>query len=111
LLEAHLLAEGLGTLLRRRVKEALGELREPDSTETEVMAVGKADQLLEADPLDASHLFFDELWMIDRAHKGDQAWRNDGRRPCGDHAGGGPDHADFAEDSEKKREQTKKLLI
>ena len=67
LLEAHLLAQGSGTLLRARVKEALGELREPDPTETEVVAVSKADELLEADPLDASHLFFEELRMISRA--------------------------------------------
>lgn len=67
LLEAHLLAQGSGTQLRQRVKEALGELREPDPTETEVMAVGKADELLEADPLDASHLFFEGLRMISRA--------------------------------------------
>lgn len=67
LLEAHLLAQGSGTQLRARVKEALGELREPDPTETEVVAVSKADELLEADPLDASHLFFEELRMISRA--------------------------------------------
>ncbi len=67
LLEAHLLVQGSGMMLRQRVKEALGELREPDPTETEVMAVGKADELLEADPLDASHLFFEELRMISRA--------------------------------------------
>jgi hypothetical protein len=67
LLEAHLLAQGSGTLLRARVKEALGEVREPDPTETEALAVGKADELLEADPLDASHLFFEELRMISRA--------------------------------------------
>jgi len=67
LLEAHLLAQGPGTLLRARVREALGELREPDPTETEVVAVSKADELLEADPLDASHLFFEELRMISRA--------------------------------------------
>lgn len=67
MLEAHLSAQGSGTLLRQRVKEALGELRGPDPTETEVMAVGKADELLEADPLDASHLFFEELRMISRA--------------------------------------------
>jgi hypothetical protein len=67
LLEAHLLAQGSGTQLRQRVKEALGELREPDPTETEVIAVWKADELLEADPLDASHLFFEELRMISRA--------------------------------------------
>ena len=67
LLKAHLLAQGSGTLLRARVKEALGEMREPDPTETEVLAVGKADELLEVDPLDASHLFFEELRMISRA--------------------------------------------
>jgi hypothetical protein len=67
MLEAHLLAQGSGTQLRQRVKEALGELREPDPTETEVVAVSKADELLEADPLDASHLFFEELRMISRA--------------------------------------------
>ena len=67
LLEAHLSAQGSGTMLRQRVKEALGESREPDPVETEVMAVGKADELLEADPLDASHLFFEELRMISRA--------------------------------------------
>lgn len=66
LLEAHLLAQGSGTRLRARVKEVLGEAREPDPTETEVVAVGKADVLLEADPLDASHLFFEELRMISR---------------------------------------------
>jgi phosphoenolpyruvate carboxylase len=53
--------------LRVRVKEALGELREPDPTETEVVAMGKADELPEADPLDSSHLFFKEMRMISRA--------------------------------------------
>lgn len=53
--------------LRERVKEALGELREPDLIETEMAAVGKADELLEADPLDSSHLFFEELRRIGRA--------------------------------------------
>jgi hypothetical protein len=67
LLEAHLLSQGSGMLLRTRVKEMLGELREPDQTETELMAVGKADELLEANPLDASHLFFEELRMISRS--------------------------------------------
>ena len=67
LLEAHLLAQGSGTQLRQRVREALGEFREPDPTETEAVAVSKADELLEADPLDASHLFFEELRMISRA--------------------------------------------
>lgn len=53
--------------MRVRVKEALGELHEPDPTETEVVAMGKADELPEADPLDSSHLFFEEMRMISRA--------------------------------------------
>lgn len=67
LLSAHLLAQGSGTLLRARVRETLGEMREPNPVETELVAVTKADELLEADPLDASHLFFEELRMISRA--------------------------------------------
>jgi len=67
LLEAHLMKQESSPRLRERVKEALGELREPDPGETEALAVIKADELLEADPLDASHLFFEELRMISRA--------------------------------------------
>ena len=67
LLEAHLLRQEPGSRLRERVKETLGELREPDPAETEAVAVGKADELLEADPLDSSHLFFEELRRIGRA--------------------------------------------
>jgi hypothetical protein len=67
LLEAHLLKQEPGSRLRERVKEILGELSEPDPAETEAVAVGKADELLEADPLDSSHLFFEELRRIGRA--------------------------------------------
>ena len=67
LLETHLLKQESSARLRERVREALGELREPDPAETEAVAVFKADELLEADPLDASHLFFEELRMISRA--------------------------------------------
>lgn len=67
LLESHLTKQEPGSRLRLRVMEALGELREPDPVQTEMAAVGKADELLEADPLDASHLFFEELRMIGRA--------------------------------------------
>lgn len=66
LLEAHLLRQEPGPRLRERVKEALGELREPDPVQTEMAAVEKADELLEADPLDSSHLFFEELRRIGR---------------------------------------------
>jgi hypothetical protein len=67
LLEAHLLAQGSGASLRVRVKEALGELSEPSLIETERAALEKADELLEADPLDSTHLFFEELRRISRA--------------------------------------------
>lgn len=70
LLETHLLKQEPSSRLRERVKEALGELREPDPAETEAVAVTKADELLETDPLDASHLFFEELRMISRALRG-----------------------------------------
>lgn len=67
LLEAHLLKQESSARLRERVREALGEMHEPDPAETEAVAVFKADELLEADPLDASHLFFEELRIISRA--------------------------------------------
>jgi hypothetical protein len=67
ILEAHLRAQGSGARLRERVKEALGELSEPSPIETERAAVEKADELLEADPLDSTHLFFEELRRIGRA--------------------------------------------
>jgi hypothetical protein len=67
LLESHLTKQEPSSRLRLRVMEVLGELREPDPVQTEITAVAKADELLEADPLDASHLFFEELRMIGRA--------------------------------------------
>jgi hypothetical protein len=67
LLKAHLRAQGSGARLRERVKEALGEMSEPSQAQTEMTAVEKADELLEADPLDSTHLFFEELRRIGRA--------------------------------------------
>jgi len=67
LLETHLTKQDPGARLRLRVMEALGELREPDPVRAEMEAVVKADELLEADTLDSSHLFFEELRMIGRA--------------------------------------------
>lgn len=67
LLDSHLAKQEPGSRLRLRVMEALGELREPDPVRTEMAAVEKTDELLEADPLDSSHLFFEELRMIGRA--------------------------------------------
>jgi hypothetical protein len=67
ILEAHLRAQGSGARLRERVQEALGEISEPSPVETERAGVEKADELLEADPLDSKHLFFEELRRIGRA--------------------------------------------
>jgi hypothetical protein len=67
LLDDHLLKQEPSTRLRERVKEILGELREPDPMATEIAAVEKADELLDADPLDSTHLFFEELRRIGRA--------------------------------------------
>lgn len=69
-LEAHLLTQESGARLRARVKEILGEAAEPSATETEIVAVGKADELLAADPQDATHLFFEELRRVGRALRG-----------------------------------------
>lgn len=67
LLKSHTAKQETGSRLRLRVMEVLGELREPDPLQTEIVAVEKADELLEADPLNASHLFFEEMRMIWRA--------------------------------------------
>jgi len=67
LLESHLIKQDPGSRLRERVKVALGEWREPGPAEIDAMALVKADELLEADPLDSSHLFFEELRRIGRA--------------------------------------------
>lgn len=67
ILQAHLAVHGSQTRLRDRVREMLGESREPAAAEVEVAAVLKADVLLEADPLDSTHLFYEELRRIGRA--------------------------------------------
>jgi hypothetical protein len=67
ILQAHLAVQGSQTRLRERVREMLGESREPAAAEVEAAAVLKADVLLEADPLDSTHLFYEELRRIGRA--------------------------------------------
>ncbi len=67
LLEAHLLAQESGPGLRERVKEMLGESGEPSAAQIESLAVEKADELLMIDPLDSTHLFYEELRRIGRA--------------------------------------------
>lgn len=59
-LRAHLLSQGSQNSLRERVKEILGEVV---SVSTEQMAnvVQKIDELLEIDPSDKRHLFYEEM--------------------------------------------------
>lgn len=59
-LKAHLLAHGSQNSLRARVKEILGEAV---SVSTEQMAgvVRKVDELLEIDPSDKRHMFYEEM--------------------------------------------------
>lgn len=59
-LRAHLLSQGSQNSLRARVKEILGEVV---SVSTEQMAnvVQKVDELLEIDPSDKPHLFYEEM--------------------------------------------------
>ena len=67
MLEAHLRSGESGARLRLRVKELLGEIAEPSATSTEIEAVEKVGELLQLDPLDSTHLFFEELRGIGRA--------------------------------------------
>lgn len=67
ILKAHLAVQGSQTQLRMRVKEMLGEIMEPSAMLTEVVAVERVDELLEMNPLDSTHLFYEELRRISRA--------------------------------------------
>lgn len=67
LLEAHMLAQESGARLRERVKEMLGESVDTSASLTEFVAVEKADELLEINPLDSTHLFYEELRRIGRS--------------------------------------------
>jgi hypothetical protein len=59
-LRAHLLAHGSQNSLRARVKEILGEIVSV-STEQMVGVVRKVDELLEIDPSDKRHFFYEEM--------------------------------------------------
>jgi hypothetical protein len=65
ILQAHVAAQGSQTRLRARVKELLGETAH-DHVSSEGMAgvLAKADELLEVDPGDTRHLFFEEMKRI-----------------------------------------------
>ena len=60
LLRAHLLARGSQNSLRSRVKEILGEVVTVSSREM-AGVVQKVDELLEMDPSDKRHLFYEEM--------------------------------------------------
>lgn len=62
ILQAHLAVQGSQTRLRARVKELLGEAEhERISSEGLAEVLGKADELLEVNPGDTRHLFFEEM--------------------------------------------------
>lgn len=60
LLKAHLLARGSQNSLRARVREILGEITTVSSREM-AGVVQKVDELLEIDPSDKRHLFYEEM--------------------------------------------------
>ena len=62
ILEAHLAVQGSQTRLRARVKGVLGELKEPEITAQAMSeAVVVVDELLEVDPGDSRHLFWEQM--------------------------------------------------
>ena len=65
LLKQHLAVQGSQTRLRSRVKELLGETdAQSVSAENMSQIVGHVDELLEIDPQDARHLFWEEMKRI-----------------------------------------------
>jgi hypothetical protein len=61
LLRSHLAVQGSQTRLRERVKELLGESKQPEVSEGLASVVVKVDELLEVDPGDARHMFWEEM--------------------------------------------------
>ncbi len=62
ILNQHLAVQGSQTRLRARVKEILGETVEPGvSSEGMTAVVTKVDELLEVDPGDTRHMFWEEM--------------------------------------------------
>jgi len=65
ILQSHLVVQGSQTRLRSRVKELLGETREPEiSSESMTSVVKKIDEMLDIDPADTRHLFWEEMKRI-----------------------------------------------
>lgn len=64
-LKSHLIAQGSQNGLRSRVKELLGEAKADGVTSQAMTAVlAKADELLEVDPSDSRHIFWEEMKRI-----------------------------------------------
>lgn len=60
--QSHLALQGSQNRLRARVKELLGESQEPEVTSQAMQEViGRVDELLEIDPSDTRHLFWEEM--------------------------------------------------
>jgi hypothetical protein len=69
-LRAHTAVQGSQTRLRARVKELLGEVAASGvSSEGMAAVVAKTDELLEVDPTDARHLFWEEMKRLFYAMK------------------------------------------
>lgn len=61
-LRSHLAVQGSQNRLRTRVKELLGELRAQEvNAESMTAVIARADELLEVDPSDARHMFWEEM--------------------------------------------------
>ena len=61
LLLSHLAVQGSQTRLRARVRELLGESEEPDISGGLGSVVSMVDELLEVDPSDTRHMFWEEM--------------------------------------------------
>ena len=65
ILQAHTAVQGSQTRLRARIKELLGEAAyDRPSSEGMAEVVAKADELLEIDPSDTRHMFWEEMKRI-----------------------------------------------
>jgi len=53
--------QGSQTRLRTRVKELLGETKQPEISEGLTTVVTRVDELLEVDPADTRHMFWEEM--------------------------------------------------
>lgn len=60
-LQSHLAVQGSQTRLRARVKELLGETKQPEISEGLTTVVTRVDELLEVDPADTRHMFWEEM--------------------------------------------------